>query len=44
MYKDMYTVTKRHVYSPIEHFPQCYCHLLSFPNKYKIQSVNKLDF
>lgn len=44
MYKDMYTVTKGHLYSPVEYLQQFYCHLVSFSNRYKIQPVNKLDF
>lgn len=43
MYKDMYTVTKGHLYSPVEYLQQFYCHLVSFSNRYKIQPVNKLD-
>lgn len=44
MYQDAYTITKGHIYFPAEHFLQCYCHLVSFSNKYKIRLVNKLDF
>lgn len=44
MYKDMYTVTKGHLYSPVEYLQQFYCYLVSFSNRYKIQPVNKLDF
>lgn len=40
----MYTVTKGHLYSPAEYLVWFYCHFVSFSKRYKIQSVNKLDF
>lgn len=44
MYTDMYTVTKGHLYSPVEYLQWFYCHFVSFSKGYKIQPVNKLDF
>lgn len=44
MYKDTCTVTKGHLYSPVEYLRWFYCHFVSFSKGYKIQSVNKLDF
>lgn len=44
MYNYMHTLTKGHVYSPVESFLQCYCNLVLFLNKYEIRSVNILDF
>ena len=40
----MYTVTKGHLYSPVEYLQWFYCHFVSFSKGYKIQSVNKLEF
>lgn len=40
----MYTVTKGHLYSPVEYLQWFYCHFVSFSKGYKIQPVNKLDF